>query len=194
MKITSRHLSTTLLTATLALGLAACSSTPAPWSRPDTSPWSDKHNAETNAAPDDDIVTQEPILKVESPPEPSRFETLPVAEPERAAVPPPTTYQAESVISDINNEQQILSLPGNYYAVQAYAANSMESVEAFRADHALDNMMAVKTDRSGKIIYVLVATFATRAAAQSAATGVATATGSQPWVRSVTGLQKIVAQ
>lgn len=194
MKITSGNVRATLLTTTLALGLAACSSTPAPWSRPDNSPWSDRRNAEMNSAPNDEIVVQEPELAPEPLPEPSRFEALPIAEPEHVEVPPPTAYKAESVVSDINNEQQILSLPGNYYAVQAYAANSMESVETFKADHSLDNMMAVKTDRSGKIIYVLVETFDSRAAAQSAAAGVEAATGSKPWVRSVAGLQKIVAQ
>lgn len=192
MKITTKQFRAVLLTNILALGLVACSSTPAPWSRPDTSPWSDKRSAEAGAAPADDIVTQVPVFEPEPVPEPEIYE--PVVEPTPVEVPAPTAYQAQSVVSDINNEQRILSLPGEFYAVQAYAAATLDSVEKFKSDNSLDNMMAVETDRDGKSIYVLVETHETRNEAQAAAAQVQSATGTKPWVRSVAGLQKIIKQ
>jgi len=187
----------------LALGLVACSSTPAPWSRPDTSPWGERRSADSAAVPADTVVTQPPVLEPEpvaAPPmaEPPMAEPPPAYEPEPMAapaeVPEPMGYKAQSVVSDINNEQRILALPGNYFAVQAYAAATLESVEKFKADHGLDDMIAVETDRNGKSIYVLVETFDTRGAAKAAADKVHSATGSAPWVRSVAGLQKVVKQ
>lgn len=195
MKIRSNKIRAAVLTNLLALGLVACSSTPAPWSRPDTSPWTDKRAAESSAVPADEVVTQAPVFEPEPVP---IYEPLPVYEPEPVAepteVPEPMAYKAQSVVSDINNEQRILALPGNYFAVQAYAAATLESVEKFKADHGLDTMMAVETERNGKPIYVLVETFDTRSAALASADEVQSATGSKPWVRSVAGLQKVVKQ
>ncbi len=207
MKITINQFKAVLLTNLLAVGLAACSSTPAPWSRPDTSPWDSKHNAESSTVPADNTITQAPEMTApaEALPEEPQEEAAPPAEastmePMPAAsapteVPAPAEYKAKSVVSDINNEQRIMALPGSYYAVQVYAASTLKSVEQYKSDKNLDDkMMAVKTDRNGKTIYVLVETYPTRSAAQAAASDVASATGSKPWVRSVAGLQKVVKQ
>jgi septal ring-binding cell division protein DamX len=199
VKITTNQCRAALLTNLLVVGLAACSSTPAPWSRPDTSPWTEKHNTASSTVPVDNTVTQSPELT--APPEalpaeeapPAVDETMPAAEP-ATVVPPPAEFKAKSVVSDINNEQRIMSLPGSYYAVQAYAAATLKSVEQFKAEHHLDSMMTVKTDRNGKTIYVLVETHPTRTAAEAASGEVRSAIGSKPWVRSVAGLQKVVKQ
>jgi len=205
VKITINQFKAVLLTNLLAIGLAACSSTPAPWSRPDTSPWDSKHNAESSV-PADATITQAPEMTApaEALPAEPQEEAAPPAEeaaqpmpaaPAPAEVPAPAEYKAKSVVSDINNEQRIMALPGSYYAVQVYAASTLKSVEQYKSDKNLDdNMMAVKTDRNGKTIYVLVETFPTRSAAQAAASDVKSATGSAPWVRSVAGLQKVVKQ
>ena len=51
----------------------------------------------------------------------------------------------------------------------------------------------MKTDRSGSIVYVLVDIHPDRSSANAAAADLEMKTGSKPWVRSVAGLQKIVA-
>ncbi|NNJ64318.1 MAG: hypothetical protein HKP16_02045, partial [Xanthomonadales bacterium] len=58
--------------------LSSCGgSSPAPWSRPDDSPWKDKRAAEAQAVPDDEIIYQ-PVAE----PEPMPVETWrPVEEP-----------------------------------------------------------------------------------------------------------------
>ncbi len=205
MKITINQFKAVLLTNFLIMGLAACTSTPAPWSRPDASPWNNKINTDSSTVPADNTVTQAPEMTAPAevlPAEP-QAEAAPPAEAEQpmpaasapTEVPPPAEYKAQSVVTDINNEQRILALPGSYYAVQVYAATTLKSVEQYKSEKKLDdNMMAVKTDHSGKTIYVLVETYPTRSAAQAAASDVASATGSKPWVRSVAGLQKVVKQ
>ena len=51
MKITIRTIQGILISNILFAGLTACSSEPAPWARPDESPWSEKHEmAEQNSA------------------------------------------------------------------------------------------------------------------------------------------------
>lgn len=190
MNITSKQIRAVLVVNLLALGLAACSSSPAPWSRPDTSPWSDKRSTAAGAAPADDIVVQEPA-KFEAISEPIQYEPVVESAP---MVPPPPSYSARSVVSDINNEQQIMSLPGNYYAVQAYAGTTIDSVEQFKSDHMLDQMLTVRTDRNGSDMYVAIEVHETRGAAQSAAAEIESKSGSKPWIRSVAGLQKIIKQ
>jgi septal ring-binding cell division protein DamX len=203
VKITINQFKAVLLTNLLVMGLAACSSTPAQWSRPDTSPWNGKHNADNSTVPADDTITQAPemtALPAEPQQEAAPPAEAPTMEPMPAAsaateVPAPAEYKAKSVVSDINNEQRIMALPGSYYAVQVYAATTLKSVEQYKSDKNLDdNMMTVKTDRNGKTIYVLVETYPNRSAAQAAASDLASATGSKPWVRSVAGLQKVVKQ
>jgi septal ring-binding cell division protein DamX len=85
-------------------------------------------------------------------------------------------------------------MPASNYAVQVYASKTAESVEKFKSSKGLENLMTVRTDRSGSIVYVLVDVHPDRSTANAAATQLEAATGSKPWVRSIAGLQKIVAQ
>ena len=191
MNITSKQFRAALVVNVLALGLAACSSSPAPWSRPDTSPWTDKRAAEASTVPDDEIVVQEAVIPE---PAPVVYEPEPAVYEPPIYVPPPASVEARSVVSDINNEQRIMALPGNHYAVQAYASATLESMNKFKNNHMLDNMLTVKTDRNGKTMYVLVEVHESSAEANQAAAEIQSKTGSKPWVRSVAGLQKVVQQ
>jgi len=87
-----------------------------------------------------------------------------------------------------------MALAGSDYAVQLFAAKSLDNVERFKNNHNLAELTTVKTDRSGSIIYVLVDLYTDRESANTAATDLEVKTGSKPWVRSVAGLQAIVAQ
>lgn len=170
-------------------GLAACSSSPAPWTQSDDSPWMSKRTAEAESVPSDEIVSDsslnDPVLLAD--PEP-----IVMQEPE--AAPAPEVIIEPVVIEELSPEEEIMALPGTHYAVQVYAGKTMESVEKFKANKELADLKIVKTDRGGTMVYVLVDLHSDRATANAAASDLEMKTGTKPWVRSVAGLQKIVAQ
>lgn len=189
MVITIRTIRGIAVTNILILGLAACSSSPAPWKQ-DDDPWVSKRNAEAESVPSDEAATDtslnDPVLLAEP-----EAEVIVMEEP--AAV-EPELIVAVVVEEELSNEQAILAMPATNYAVQVYASKTTESVEAFKTNNGLENLMAVKTDRSGAIVYVLVDVYPDRAAANAAAVDLETQIGSKPWVRSIAGLQKIVSE
>ena len=174
------------------LGLAGCSSTPAPWTQTqdNESPWGAKHAAEADSLPSDDAVTQDtslndPVLLADPEPE------LVILE-EPVAAPPPEVI-VPVVVEEQTPEQEIMALSGESYAVQVYASKTVESIEKFKDSKDLTELKTVKTDRSGSIVYVLVDIYPDRSSANAAAADLEMKIGSKPWVRSVAGLQKIVA-
>jgi len=98
------------------------------------------------------------------------------------------------VVEEMTPEQEILAMPGSNYAVQVFASNTADSVEKYKNEKGLENLMSVRTDRSGSIVYVLVDVHPDRASANAAASDLEIKTGSKPWVRSIAGLQKIVSE
>jgi septal ring-binding cell division protein DamX len=183
VKITIKQIQGVLLSNLMLLGLAACSSSPSPWSQQDDSPWKAKRDAEVVAAPVDEFV--EVSLDELAPIAEPVFEPEPVAilEPEPVFEPEPASAGND-----------IMALPASSFAVQVYAGGSEESVDRYQAAHGLQDLWTVKTDRDGAAIYVLVSVHDDRASANQAAVDLEQKTGSRPWVRSMAGLQKIVVQ
>ncbi|HHO58868.1 MAG TPA: hypothetical protein ENJ64_01400, partial [Thiotrichales bacterium] len=149
------------------ISLAACSSSQAPWSRPDDSPWSEKHAAAKQAAPADEIVYEPASIE----PEPVQTvvvaepEPMPVAEPEpvpaedassRFAEPMAVEAETIAVAEPQSGEAKVMAMPAGSYAVQVYAGTTPESIERFQKKKGLEDLTVVKTDRGGKIYYVLV--------------------------------------
>lgn len=188
MEITIKKIRNIAVTNFIILGLAACSSSPAPWKQ-DDDPWVSKRNAEAESVPSDDVVTDaslnDPMLLGEPEPEFIVMEEPATAEPELIVA---------VVVEDLSNEQKVLAMSQNDYAVQVYASRTAESVEAFQANNGLENLMSVKTDRAGSIMFVLIDVYPDRASANAAAADLEMKIGSKPWVRSIAGLQKIVAE
>jgi len=186
VKITIKPIQAILFSNILIVGLTACSSEPAPWTRPDESPWSEKH-AKADASVEDVAVIEEPIMIVEPEPmpEPSRFED---PEPIVAAIAVP---EPEPV--PMTPEEQIMSMDSGY-AVQIFAAKNLNSMDKFKSSNGLDDMLSVRTDREGSVVYVLVSTHPDRASANLVAEELEQRTGTKPWVRSILGLQKVVYQ
>jgi septal ring-binding cell division protein DamX len=193
------------------LGLAACSSAPAPWTQVDDSPWGVKYKAEAETLSNDVESMSDPVLLGGSEtvvmPEtitPEVAVESVAIEPvvvESAVVEPAVTEAAvietaaiETVAESQSTEQELLSLPAGDYAVQVYAATSIDSVEKFKDAKAVYELKTVATNRSGSIMYVLVDIHSDRASANAAATDLASRTGAKPWVRSLAGLQKIIVQ
>lgn len=189
MDITYKNICSIAITNLLILGLAGCSSSPAPWTQADESPWGSKRDAEASSVPADDVVADtsfsDPVLLADPEPEP-----IVMQEPDMAPAPEVIAV----VVEDMTPEQEILAMPASNYAVQVYASKTADSVEKYKQDKGVEHMMSVRTDRSGSIVYVLVDVHPDRASADSAAADLEIKTGSKPWVRSVAGLQKIVSE
>ena len=184
MKITISHIRGILVSNIIILGLTACSSEPAPWTRPDESPWSEKHAA-AKAAEEVEII-EEPVVVIDEPmPEPVVYEE-PVA-----VVAAPVVVEPEPV--ELSPEQQVLAM-GSGYAVQIYASTNMSSMDKYKVQNGLDDMLVVKTDRDGSPMYVLVSPQAYRTSANAMADELEQKTGTKPWVRSIESLQKVVMQ
>jgi septal ring-binding cell division protein DamX len=188
MEITIKTIRGIAVTNLVILGLAACSSSPAPWTQADDDPWGSKHAEEASAAPTDSEVADysDPVLLADPEPEP-----IVMQEPEPVVE---VAVIAPVMVEELTPEQEIMAMPASNYAVQVFASKIDASVEKFKSNKGLENLMTVKTDRSGAIVYVLVDVHPDRASANAAASDLEAKTGSKPWVRSIAGLQKIVAQ
>ena len=193
MDITIKTVRGVTICSLFTLGLTACSSSPAPWTQADDSPWGAKHEAEANNLPSDEAISDtslnDPVLLADPEPEPA---PIMMTEPE----PPPAPEVIAPVVvqEELTPEQEVMAMSGAGYAVQVYAGKTADSVERFRNSKDLSGLTAVKTDRAGSIVYVLVDLHEDRASANAAAANLEVITGSKPWVRSIAGLQKIIAQ
>ena len=183
MRITIKQVQAILLSNLMVLALAACSSSPSPWSQSDDSPWQAKRSAEESSVANEEfeeVPLDEPAPVIEEP----MVEEAPVmAEPE------PMIEPAAAVAAG-----GVLSLPPTSYAVQVYAGGTVESVVRYQEAHGLQDLTTVETDRVGSSIYVLVSIHDDRASANQAAADLEQKTGSKPWVRSMAGLQKVAVE
>ena len=187
VKITINKIQGILISNILLVGLTACSSEPAPWTRPDESPWSEKHAAAEKSSVEEVVIVEEPLVMVEPEPmlDPYMIEE-PVAVVAAVAVPEPEPVP-------LSAEEQIMSMDAGY-AVQIFASTNMASMDKYQVENGLDDMLAVRTDRDGSVFYVLVSTHPDRDSANVAAAELQQKTGTKPWVRSIMGLQKVVYQ
>lgn len=189
MDITLKIMRSIVVGNLIVFGLAACSSSPAPWTQAEDSPWVSKYSAAAESVPSDAAVTDtslnDQLLLAD--PEP---ESIIMQQPDAGAAP---EMIAPVVVEELTAEEEIMALSGSHYAVQVYAGNTVESVDRFKTSKELASLTTVKTDRAGSIVYVLVEMHPDRASANAAATELEIKTGSKPWVRSIAGLQKIIA-
>ena len=162
-------------------GLGACSSSSSSWKQEDDSPWRAKHEAQADTVSE---VEDEPVLLDE--PEPV-VEPVMISEPE----PEPEPIVVLEVLTP---EQEVLAMPGSNFAVQLYAGKTTASVDNFKSKFNLHSLTMLKTDRSGSIVYILIDVHPDRSAANAAAANLEARIGSKPWVRSLSGVQMIIAQ
>ena len=209
MGLSIRNIRNITVANVIVLGITGCSSSPAPWTQVDDSPWGEKRAEEQQLAAEVAVTEEElndPVLLADTDPA-LETESIVLEQPEETAAPEliaPVVVEdsAEAVaaeepaaeVTPQTAEQDIMAMLGSNYAVQVYASKTSESIERFKASKGLDDLMTVKTDRSGEIIFVLVDIYPDRASANTAATELEIKAGSKPWVRSLAGLQKIVAQ
>jgi septal ring-binding cell division protein DamX len=177
----------------IAFGLTACSSEPAPWTRPDETPWS--QNSVADERPSEEVAFAEEELLAMHEPEmsegPERFAEPVMIEEPVAVIAAVAVPEPEPV--PMSPEERILAMDSGY-AVQIYASSTLNRVDQFKTDYGLNDMLAVRTDRDGSIIYVLVSPHSDRGSATIVAAELQQKTGTKPWVRAIQGLQKVVAQ
>lgn len=179
-----------LISSLFVVGLVGCSNSPS-WRDADNSPWKTKRDSESSSL--DEFVelnVDEAPFADTTMPEPGResmFETEPVLT-EPGLPEPVEEIPAPSVLSS-----DIMSAPASAYVVQAYAGRKLNNVNGYKSSHGLDHMQIVKTNRDGEILYVLVSLHDGLESAKQASFDLEQRTGSKPWVRPVTGLQRIFA-
>ena len=168
MSITKRSIYRLAITNLIVIGLIGCSSTPAPWTQQDASWESDNETSQNNSSLNADDKPQSD-----------------------AGLQASTAVVVTDTVDKDTATDNIMEMMSTNYAVQVYAANSVNSVEKFKNDKHIADLMTVKTKRSGSVVYVLVDIYPDRATANAAAAELEIKTGSKPWVRSLAGLQKI---
>ena len=204
MNLTIKTIRNIAVSHVVIFGLVACSSSPAPWTQVDDSPWGEKRKTEAESLSKDATSMSDPVLLGE--PEPVVIEgdimagtIVPEAANIQSEVVTPVVTDAVAAVEPVivesySTEQELLALPATDYAVQVYAANSVASVDKFKNAKGVHELKTVATSRSGSIMYVLVDIYSDRAIANAAAKELAIRTGAKPWIRSLAGLQKIIVQ
>lgn len=186
-----------IFSVTAIMALAACSSNPveAPWKQADDSPWSSKRGSDDNNVYGNFATTEaaatDPVLIAETEPEVVPLESTPPA-----VIKPVPVVEIAVVAAAVGHpstaEQQVLAMDPASYAVQVYASTTEESMQRFKTNKEMENLMVVRTNREGKTVYVLIDVHDDLETAKQAAGYLEKKSGAKPWVRSIAGLQKIV--
>ena len=149
------------------------------------SPWSKKHEALKKQAALEEVVMDAPVI----------VEPLPVIV---EAIPAPVdlapTYEPPMVAEEATKDGDILAVPSSHFAVQVYASFSPDNMDKYKLNNGLEDLTAVKTDRNGAPVYVLISLHEDRNSANEAAMNLEQIIGSKPWVRSVGSLQAVVME
>lgn len=154
------------------------------------SPWSKKYSAQKEQAAAEEVVIDTPEVMPAA--EPVMMEPEPVM-----SAPEPVMMEPEPVVESAVNSRRgtdIMSRSGKGYAVQVFACKTFEKMAEYQAKHGLEDLTAVKTERKGTQVVVLVSLHENRQSADAAAANLAQITGSKPWVRNLSGLQAIVVE
>ncbi len=190
---------TTLFTlAGLVVTLQACSSDPASWDKKD-SPWEQRRNQVVEAP-----SAEEYKLDLEMATEPSASDLSYQAESVESIVPeaepavieevteevPPVDIVDEPVVADASS---LLDVPANYYTVQLMASNNVDRVFRFADQHSVTTQYITATIRDGVIWHVLLlGVYPDYSSAVAAKDEIAPVLSTQPWIRSVGSVQKLM--
>lgn len=166
------------------IGLAACSSKPAPWAE-SSSPW--EHRGEESGvqpivddtmAPLGDEIEPDLMMAIEQ-------ETMPepVIEMDPVMVEEPMSMPVSGSLA-----QQ----PAHFYAVQVVASGSQQQVSEFARRHQLSDEWVAETNVGGRTWYVLMlGVYPTKGEAEQAL-GSVRGLETQPWIRTVGSIQSVM--
>lgn len=131
------------------------------------------------------VVTSQPSSVAAAPTTPAPSQVVPAAPARPAAS---TTPAINSLSAQ---RERIMSFPANQYTVQLLGAASRSNVEAFIQRNSTSPLFWFETQRQGRPWYVVIlGNYPSRAAAQTAVTGLSGELGRlQPWIRSIGAVQ-----
>lgn len=174
----------------LVIALNACSSEPSPWTKTD-SPW-DQRRATDVEAPAADMykadleMASEPAAEVELSYQAESVESFAPAE---AVMEEPVVVE-EAVAVETGT---LMDYPANYFTVQLMASVDVDRVYRFADQNQLSTQYVVPTIRDDMTWYVLLLdVYPDYASAVAGKDDIASLLNTQPWVRSVGSVQKLM--
>ncbi len=183
------------------LVLTACSEEPSPWTK-SSSPWErSQSQAQAPAAESykaDLEMQEEPEPATESEVELS-YQAEPVEsfvpepEPELAAEPEPEVSYEPEAAPTTGGGASMLDQPANYYTVQLMASVDIDRVYRFAEENQISTEFVVPTQRDGVTWHVLLlGVYEDYASASASKNEVAPLLKTEPWIRSVGSVQKLM--
>jgi len=183
--------------------LNACSEEPSPWAK-SSSPWDKPDNSEIEAPAaetykadlemaDEPATTSEVELSYEAEPVES---FAPEAEPVEAEPIEAEVVESEPVVEEVptsGSGSSIADQPANFYTVQLMASVDVDRVYRFAEQNQVSTEYIVPTDRDGVIWHVLLlGIYEDYSSAVAGRDEIAQLLNTQPWVRSVGSVQKLM--
>jgi len=185
-----------------ALVLAGCAEEPSPWTK-SSSPW--ERSQSQAEAPAAESYKADLEMQEESEPETnSEVELSYQAEPVESFVPEPEPEQAayaepepevsyEPAAATTGGGSSIRDQPANYYTVQLMASVDIDRVYRFAEENQISTEFVVPTLRDGVTWHVLLlGIYEDYAAASASKNEVAPLLKTEPWIRSVGSVQKLM--
>ena len=181
--------------------LIACSEEPSPWTK-SSSPWDQEAKSDIEAPAADSYkadleMAQEPAttseveLSYQAEPVES-FTPEVVAEVESEVEPEDVAVEEEPVSG---GRSSILDQPANFYTVQLMASVDIDRVYRFAEQNQISTEFIVPTQRDGVTWHVLLlGIYENYSAASAGKDEVAPLLKTQPWIRSVGSVQKLMQQ
>jgi len=209
------------LMAGLVAVLSACSSSPSPWAKEDSSPWAGRAQDEQSepspfvaddtanqqdqaadsqadsgsmAAMDDQNATHSGAM-VMNEPEPMAEpmgSPEPMAQPD-SMEPPMAEAPAEPAADSMVSGGSLAQQPENYYAVQVVASSSMKNLQNFAQAHGISDQWVTETTVDGKNWYILLSgIYPDKQQAQAALDEMRIKLDTSPWIRTVGSVKAVM--
>ncbi len=174
--------------------LSACASDPAPWTKND-SPWDSRRNADVEA-PAADVYKSDLGIPGDTTSEVDLSYQAGSVEsfaPEAAMEPAPIEVEAAVVVEEPATTGGIMDFPANYFTVQLMASVDLDRVYRFADKNQISTQYVVATVRDGVTWHVLLLdVYPDYNSAVAAKDDIAPLLTTQPWIRSVGSIQKIM--
>jgi len=190
-----------LVMAGLVAGISACSSDePSPWVK-SSSPWDQRKESQAEA-PAADAYKADLEMADESPAA-NEVELSYQAEPVESFVPEDTAEPAASepveteavatADEPVSESASFMEQPADYYTVQLMASVDVDRVYRFAEQNQISTEYIVPTERDGVVWHVLLlGVYPDYSSALAAKDEVAPSLTTQPWIRRVGAVQKLM--
>lgn len=174
--------------------MAACSSEPSPWTKPQ-SPWDQRREAAP--APQADQYKQDLTMEAAPSEVELSYQTEPVESyspaAEEAATAQSLATEPEPTAAPMAGADDFASVPAGYYTVQLVASVDLARVYKFAEQNQLSTRYVIPTVRDGLTWHVLLLdVYPDYPSARAAMEEVAVNLTTKPWIRKVGSVQKLM--